>query len=156
MPVANEQTVWSGHPSVWRERPVRFVLLAAWTFFWIGVALTYKPNNEEDRKTANWACLLSIAFGAVQFTRWQLRSLGTRFTVTSHRSILRVGILSKRTSEVRHKDIRNLTVDQTITQRLLNVGGISISSAGQSDVEISIGGIAAPNHVADLIRQRQS
>jgi uncharacterized membrane protein YdbT with pleckstrin-like domain len=73
----------------------------------------------------------------------------------SIRKFLNNKILSKSTNEVRHKDVRNIQVEQTILQRLFGVGTIAISSAGQSGMEIEVSGIPGPQKMADMIRKYQ-
>jgi uncharacterized membrane protein YdbT with pleckstrin-like domain len=75
--------------------------------------------------------------------------------VTNRRTVLRRGLLARETSEVRHRDVRNVQVNQTTFERLLGVGDLALSSAGQSDFEIAVKGIPNPNRVADVIRDMQ-
>jgi len=72
-------------------------------------------------------------------------------TVSSQRTRLRRGILSKSITEVWHQDVRNVQLKQTLFQRLFGVGMIGVSSAGQSDMEISVSGIPDPETVKSLI-----
>ncbi len=76
-------------------------------------------------------------------------------TLTDERTILRKGLLSKRTNEVRHEDVRNIQVTQSFVQRMLGVGRIAISSAGQDTIEIDMDGVRDPQAIANLIRVRQ-
>jgi predicted Zn finger-like uncharacterized protein len=95
---------------------------------------------------------LALAYGV---GRW-LNTLSTSLTITSSRSILRKGILSSRTSEVQHDDIRNIKADRSTLERLLNYGDIAISSSGQDDFEIVINDIPDPEGVLKIIRSHQS
>lgn len=76
-----------------------------------------------------------------------------QLTITDRRVVLRHGLFSKHTTEVRHVDVRNIQVSQGVLARLLGFGAIGISSAGQSGVEIAIGGIPDPEAVAESIRR---
>jgi uncharacterized membrane protein YdbT with pleckstrin-like domain len=57
---------------------------------------------------------------------------------------VREGLISKRTNEIRHSDVRNIQVTQGFFDRIFGVGTIAISSAAQSEVEISFSGLAHP------------
>ena len=94
-------------------------------------------------------CLIVVGF--VIFFMWWLRCKGTQLTITSERTRLRKGILSKSITEVWHQDVRNVQLNQTFFQRLLGVGSLGISSAGQAGLEISVSGIPDPNRVKELI-----
>ncbi len=102
-------------------------------------------------------CLLSlVGVGLVVFGFWWLKCKGTTLTVTSDRTRLRQGILSKSITEVWHRDVRNVQLDQTFFQRIFDVGSIGISSSGQSGLEIAVTGIPDPDGVKALIdRHRQ-
>lgn len=127
-PSLEEVTLYEEHPSMFRNRPVEFVV----------------------------TCLLCLVIvGLVMFFFWWLKCKGTKLTVTSDRTILRRGILSKSISEVWHQDVRNVQLDQTFLQRLLGVGKVGISSSGQSGLEISVSGIPDPDKVKSLIDQHR-
>ena len=119
-----ETTEYEAHPSMFRSRPFAFLLAVA---------------------------LCAVGIGLVILLVWWIRTLGTTLTVTSRRTTLRKGLLSKFTSEVFHKDVRNVQVTQTAIQRLFNVGRIDISSAGQGDFEITVEGMRDPNEVKRII-----
>lgn len=103
-------------------------------------------------------CILLIPLygaGLLILIIWWLQCLTTRFYITTKKSVLRKGILSKHTNEVRHCDIRNIQVKQWFSQRIFSTGKIYISSAAQGGIEIEINGIKAPQKVAQTIREFQ-
>jgi hypothetical protein len=99
--------------------------------------------------------LCLVVVGIVMYAIEWLRCSATRVVVTTDRTTLRTGILSRQTNEVRHADLRNVQVRQSAMQRLVNVGTLELSSAGQSNVEISVAGIPDPQGIAELIRQHR-
>lgn len=119
-----ERTEYEDHPAMFRNKPFAFIVTLA-------------------------LCLVGV--GLIILLIWWIRILGTTLTVTTKRTILRRGLLSKFTSEVYHKDVRNVQVTQTAFQRLFDVGTIEISSAGQSDFEIAVEGMYEPNRVKHII-----
>ena len=123
-PANEEVTLYDENPSMFRNRPVEFIVTVV-------------------------LCLIVVGF--VIFFMWWLRCKGTQLTITSERTRLRKGILSKSITEVWHQDVRNVQLNQTFFQRLLGVGSLGISSAGQAGLEISVAGIPDPNRVKELI-----
>ena len=118
------------HPSMFRNRPILFI-----------IALVTVPV---------------YGIGLLIFLGWWISVLGETLIVTNKRTIYRRGIVSKYTNEVLHSNIRAVEVGQSAIQRILGVGNIGISSAGQADIEIEISGIRDPQSVANLIdRQRK-
>lgn len=124
MKIIKEEIFYEQHPSMFRNRPVEFLV----------------------------TCLLcAVLIGFVIFFLWWINCKGTTLTVSSQRTRLRRGILSKSITEVWHQDVRNVQLKQTLFQRLFGVGMIGVSSAGQSDMEISVSGIPDPETVKSLI-----
>ena len=162
-----ERTLVEVHPVVFRARPIASIL-----FFVVGIAaaaliilsvtgMSLAGYSFEETTVLGpasivvWlgaAALLVIA-GMVGY--WTLLSRFTTLTVTDDRTIYREGIVSRDTSEVQHDDVRNIQLDQTFMQRLLNVGGIGISSSGQDDLEVVAKGLPHPKQIIDLIRENQ-
>lgn len=127
-----EETLYVVHPAVLRSRPIAFALSF---FLFPTVFLAWLPF--------------------ILWIFWYIQSRCTTLTITTHKTVLRRGILSKSTTEVRHKDIRNISVSQTFLNRILKVGAIGISSAGQSGVEIEVKGLVSPEKLAKTLREYQ-
>ena len=94
--------------------------------------------------------VLALAYA---LTTWVSARYYESWTITSDRIVQRKGILSRYTSEVELADIRNVQVLQSALWRLLGVGSVLISTAGQSGIEVSIRAIPEPQTIADLIRR---
>ena len=124
-----EEVMFEANPKMFRQAPFLFVLSAV---------------------------LVPLVVGLVILVIWWLNAKSQQLTVTDKRTIVRRGILSKHTNEVLHRDIRNVQVMQTFSQRLFGVGDIGISSAGQSDIEIAFRGLATPYRVRDLVDQHRA
>lgn len=90
--------------------------------------------------------------GMIALGIWKLFSLHDRLVLTTRRIIDREGLFSKRTSEVMYKDIRNVVVNQSFFDRILNVGTIAIStSASDNGVEIYMEHLAKPHEIKKVI-----
>ncbi|QDU37084.1 Bacterial membrane flanked domain protein [Maioricimonas rarisocia] len=120
----DEEILYEANPSMFRNKPVMFILCV----------------------------LLSVVVvGLVILIVWYVQTLATELQVTNKRTILRKGLLSKYTSEVWHDNVRNVQIRQSFFQRIMNVGWIGISSAGQSGLEIAIAGIPDPEEAKEII-----
>ncbi|MBN2512494.1 MAG: PH domain-containing protein [Sedimentisphaerales bacterium] len=86
---------------------------------------------------------------------WIIKSKCTLLIISNKRTTLREGFFSKATTEVRHKDIRNISIEQSFFERILNVGTIGISSSAQADFEIVVKGIHSPHKKAEILRRFQ-
>lgn len=96
-----------------------------------------------------------LVLGGYFLSRWYLASRMHSLTLTNERLIYKHGIIKRASSELRYEDIRNLKLDQSLVERLLNFGDLALSSSGQDEMEIIINDIPNPTEVADYIRQRQ-
>ncbi|MCH9022030.1 MAG: PH domain-containing protein [Planctomycetes bacterium] len=127
---------------MFRNAPIFFITLCVLAFFGtLG-------------KLGEYSALFPIIIIPL-FAIWWLRCKYSSLEITNKRTIMRTGILSKTTNEVRHQDIRNIIVKQTFQQRIFGTGGLYVSSAGQSDMEIKFNGLTNPQKIADLIRSHQ-
>ncbi|REJ91946.1 MAG: PH domain-containing protein [Planctomycetota bacterium] len=121
---ANEQVLYEAHPAMFRNHPFLFVL----------------------------NCILCLAIvGIIIFVVWYFRCRGTKLTITNEQTTLRTGLLSKFTNDVFHENVRNIIVRQTFFQRIMGVGYVGISSAGQGGIEIEVNGIPDPDRVKQII-----
>lgn len=82
---------------------------------------------------------------------WRVSTMRDELRITSRRTIQRVGLLNKRTSEVLHAHIRNVTIEQTFWGRVLGVGSITISSSADEGDEIAMKDVPQPIRVRETI-----
>ncbi|MCA9040556.1 MAG: PH domain-containing protein [Planctomycetaceae bacterium] len=120
-----EQALYEENPGMFKNHPFYFIL----------------------------CCLIPI-LGWLWLLYWYLQCLSSKLTITNSRIIHRTGLLSKNENEVRIKHVRNVQIRQSFFQRMMNVGYIGISTAGQSGVEISMNGMPDPDGVQELINSR--
>jgi uncharacterized membrane protein YdbT with pleckstrin-like domain len=124
-----EMILYKDHPAMFRNRPVLFLVCCALIPFGIGV-------------------LILIV--------WWIRCLATSLVITESRVTLRKGLLSKATNDVLIADIRNVKVSQSFLQRIFGVGAVAVSTSGQSDMEIEVHGVPAPDRIKSIINDRRT
>ena len=73
------------------------------------------------------------------------------FTITSLRVRRAEGILGRNTWETAIRDVRNVTVRQTLPERLFGIGTVEITSAGGPYVDVRFHGIREPHAVSELL-----
>lgn len=81
----------------------------------------------------------------------KLKSLNAKIRVTSKRIVDTDGFLNRRVSEVLHRDIRNVRVEQTFSQRIWRVGAIAVYTGGEEAPEIYMENVPDPHHVREVI-----
>ena len=120
-----EETLLEANPAMFRNNPFAFIL---------SVIL-----------------VAAAGVGLVILGIWWLHTKAAMLTITNKRTIQRKGLFSRKTTEVLHRDVRNIEISQSIAQRMFGVGSIGIASAGQAGIEIQFAGIRDPDGVKALI-----
>ena len=174
----NEQTLLTIHPVVFRARPLRSLILLLICVAAVGglvISLAADTPILESQLPAvdlkdtelaghqisgptgllTWLSAATLIVAVLIIGYWQLLSSFTTLTVTDRRSILQEGIVRRETSEVQHDDVRNLRLDQTFMQRMMNIGSVGISSSGQDGLEVIVNGISNPSRLISIIREKQ-
>jgi uncharacterized membrane protein YdbT with pleckstrin-like domain len=149
-----EETLRTAHPVMFRRHPWRYLFELALVVAGIWGCIGWWMRGGAG-SLLDWLSLGALILGGVSLIAWRIRTLTSTLIVTNKRTRLSRGLISKHTTEVQHDDVRNLQVHQTIWGRLVNVGDLAISSAGQNDLEIQARGLGDPGGIAELIRQRQ-
>lgn len=80
-------------------------------------------------------CILAVAwiwlaYCLPRLLKWQ----GTRYTLTSRRIVARYGMLKRRDEQVNLAAVRNLVLTQSLVQRMVRSGNISLDTAYQGTV----------------------
>ena len=96
--------------------------------------------------------LLSLVpFCGFPLIPWWILTRAKTLTITTKKTMLRHGLLSKHTSEILHAHVRSVMVSQGMIQRMMGAGTIGISSSGQADVEIVFSGLSQPEGIKEII-----
>ena len=75
--------------------------------------------------------------------------------ITNERLHIRQGILSKRTQETRIQRVQNVNTDQSLLQRILQVGTVDFDTAGSDDSEFRFVGVSDPRNVVRAVDRAQ-
>lgn len=100
--------------------------------------------------------LLPIGIGFIFLMYVFFDRIGKTYTVTSARVSIKSGILGRNVDEINVADIRGMQMKQSVIDRLLGCGEVSIVTAGTSETEIKIKGIKHPNVFKDVIAKQKS
>ena len=146
---SGEQDVLVVRRAMFRARPMQYSLLVLGILAGIGGAIVSLIGVITAPYAIVGGALAVACVGALLV--WRVGSMRDELRITSRRTVQRVGLLHKRTSEVLHAHIRNVTIDQTFWGRMLGVGTITISSSADEGDEISMSDVPRPEHVRETI-----
>jgi uncharacterized membrane protein YdbT with pleckstrin-like domain len=122
------QVIYEAHPAMFRAHPFWFML----------------------------AVLLILAFGVgiLILLYWYIKTRATSLTVTDQDLTYERGILSKDRTSVSLKHVRSVHVTQGFINRILGVGTIQISTAGD-EPEFTIADLPDPQVIREAIAKAQ-
>ena len=113
------------------EEPLLVVRPSGWNFFW------------------HWVfCWLIVP---LIIALWRRASVELR--IYEDRVVLETGVLSKDMKTVYISDIRATEVRESFGNRMVGIGDLTISSAGEASSVLFVKGIPHPRDVEDMIQQ---
>lgn len=147
-----EKPVRTIHASMARAAPMRFALLSVILVGGlIAAPILYFQGGGFWKMTLAVVLAIGVLVSLGWLVWWKIETFGHELKVTNKLTTVRVGIFSKRTSEVLHDNIRNVRINQNFWQRVWNIGELGISSAGQDDIEVSMKDVRDPHELARII-----
>jgi uncharacterized membrane protein YdbT with pleckstrin-like domain len=142
----DEEIVFDGHPS-WRS-----VL----TFYVGGIAIVAVVAAIAALVSgAGLATGLGVVVLVAVIVVGLIKRQATRYVITSERLHIRRGILSKRTQETRIQRVQNVNTDQSLLERILQVGTVDFDTAGTDDSDFTFVGVANPENVVRAVDRAQ-
>jgi uncharacterized membrane protein YdbT with pleckstrin-like domain len=124
----NGKVVYEGHPAMFRAHP----------FWFIGCVVL----------------ILAFGIGILLLLYWYIHTRQTALTMTENELLYEKGILNKDRTSVSLKHIRSVHVTQGLMNRLLGVGTIQISTAGDQP-EFSAMDMPDPGEIREAISKAQ-
>lgn len=121
-----------------------------WAIWWkqIALAVLVLLSGVAGDAAAGGFLVAAIIFGYVVLSRMQ-----SRYLVTDERVKMKTGLLSKQSREYRIPDLQSITTSQSVFERLLGHGSITIRTA--SNDEIVWHSVPEYKDVANSIREEQ-
>ena len=104
-------------------------------------------HNQDERL---WALLAVPALGIIFLAIRHLRRRLIKLTILDDRLRYEAGLLSKSTRTMELTKIQDVRVDQTLGQRMLDIGDLALETAGESS-RIVMRSIDNPHAAADRI-----
>ncbi len=114
----------------------------------IGIAAYLLAIHNEDERL--WALLAIPALGLLILAVRHMRRRLIKLTVLDDRLRYETGLLSKSTRTMELTKIQDVRVDQKLGQRMLDIGDLSLETAGESS-RIVMRSIDNPHAAADKI-----
>ncbi len=120
----------------------------------VGAVLVVLATPDDDTgNLVQWvaigvAVVVALFAVLVPYLRWRT----THYVITSHRVMVRRGLLTKTGKDITLSKITDVSFEQTLFDRMINAGSLHIESAGDSPDE-DLRNIPQSNHVQQLINR---
>jgi membrane protein YdbS with pleckstrin-like domain len=114
----------------------------------IGIAVYLRAIDNQDARM--WALLALPVLAALFLMLRHIQRRLVKLTILDDRLRYEAGFLSKTTRTMELSKVQDVRVDQTIGQRMLNIGNLSLETAGESS-RIVMPSVDRPHEAADRI-----
>ena len=141
---SGERVIYEGHPS-WRAI-LGFYLKGALISAAIAVIYRLVFTDSTSKATAVFAVLVgvTIVLGFV-------KRVATRYTITDRRLNIKRGIVSRNVQETRLQRVQNVNFQQSVYQRLMQIGDVDFDTAAGDDYNFVFAGVAQPEQVVEQV-----
>lgn len=138
-----EKVIWTGRPS-WRGRMAivipgaLLVVIALVVLLWADVAVG--------------TTLIVAAIVAVIVLLWAIwETIRWKYTITNHRVFVRHGLVSINEQTARLERVQDVTLHQSLFDRMFGVGRLLIDTAGSSGSALEFRALVDPGHVREVL-----
>ncbi|WP_158055373.1 PH domain-containing protein [Halorussus halophilus] len=141
-----EQVVWLGRPSPY--------IVKKWLAIWVGLVLVglavFAVLPPEFQLLATIAFVASVPVAAWAYVRYR----NVRYVVTSEKIYKKTGVTRRNLETVRLSQIQNVSMRQTLGQRLVSCGDLFIDTAGTGRKEVVLTSVPRPEYVNGILTDR--
>ena len=143
---AGESVIYEGHPS-WRSILGYYIkgLLVAIIVGGIAYAL-----DGTGLGVGFWLLVMAIVLVA-----GFLKRFATVYTITSERLRIKRGIIARHVQQTDIERVQNVNTDQSVIERMLQVGTVDFDTAGTGDSDFKFEGVESPEEVVAAVDRAQ-
>ncbi len=152
--VHDEKILWQGRPS-WRAHLSYLAVSIPIALLPVIIAGLLRANDI-GTGLPYWQWLfISLALVVLVIAYNVLQRYATFYVVSTQRLRVRQGILSRREQTARFERVQNVSISQTLLDRMLKVGAVQFDTAGtdQSDSNLNFAGISDPQELVRIVAQ---
>ena len=146
----DEQSIKKLRPSVRKD-----FSMVVMPFIVVPVLIWATLRIWQDTEIPWWVFAAMVGLGLLVVGWAFFKKLFMRYSIRFDAVEAEEGLLSRRSSEIRIRDIRNITVEQTFAQRLLKIGDVAFSSAAGDKEEVRFTAVSDPKEIKRLVQGLQ-
>jgi uncharacterized membrane protein YdbT with pleckstrin-like domain len=144
-----ERVLYEGHPS-WRAILDFYIkgILATAVLALIVALVTGLGDGGPDSGLVTIVALVGVA---VTVLAGFVKRVATSYTITDRRLHIKRGIVSRTIQETRLERVQNVNYNQSVLQRLLQIGDVDFDTAAGDDYNFVFAGVGEPADVVHMV-----
>jgi uncharacterized membrane protein YdbT with pleckstrin-like domain len=143
-----EQIMFQGHPS-WRSILsfyIKGLLVVLVIAFLVGLGTDIAGDTD-----TSLVVLVAVVGVAVVVLAGFIKRITTHYTITTRRLHIQRGIISRDIQETRLERVQNVNYNQSLLERILQVGDVDFDTAAGDDYNFIFAGVADPAEVVERV-----
>ena len=141
--------MFQGHPS-WRSI-IAFYIKGLFVVLIAAFVVAIVTNITGDGTDSSLVTLVAVVGVAVIVLAGFIKRVTVHYTITTRRLHIKRGIISREIQETRLERVQNVNYDQSVLQRLLQVGDVDFDTAAGDDYNFIFAGVANPDEVVEQV-----
>ena len=144
-----EKVIFQGHPS-WRAIVGFYIRGIVVTALVASIVALFTALFSDDVDKALVAVVV-VAGIAITILLGFVKRVATTYTITNRRLNIKRGIVSREVQETRLERVQNVNYDQSVYQRVMQIGDVDFDTAAGDDYNIIFSGVAEPEEVVEQV-----
>ena len=146
-----EQIMFQGHPS-WRSI-LGFYTKALLAVLVIGFLVGLGTNIANGDTDTGLVIGVAVAGVAIVVLAGFIKRITTHYTITTRRLHIQRGIVSRDIQETRLERVQNVNYNQSLLERILQIGDVDFDTAAGDDYNFIFAGVAEPEDVVHEVNE---
>jgi uncharacterized membrane protein YdbT with pleckstrin-like domain len=146
---AGERVIFEGHPS-WRAI-LAFYAKGLLLSVAAGIVVALATRIFGDDVNSGLVFVIVLVAMVLTVLIGFLKRVATTYTITDRRLHIKRGIISREVQETRLERVQNVNYNQSLFQRVVQVGDVDFDTAGSGDYSFSFDGVADPEQVVQKV-----
>lgn len=152
-----KNVLYEASPSMVRSNPlgttlaILLILLGVYLAIAAGQVAASVGLPEGSRRIVGIGGIVLVGIGFVQLLAWWIATKIDHLKVTEDEIIWIHGLVSKQYTEINMSSVRTVRVAQTLLQRIMNAGDITIYTSGD-EPELVVRGLPGPNAIREHVK----
>jgi len=144
-----EETIFRGKGSHWSN--FGSYLLSTLSIF-LGLAIFIYLSRTQIIPYGEYIGLIPVLYGMIKALKAYLRIISTRYNITTERIEIERGLISRRVDHIDMFRLKDVEYRQSIINRLMGIGTVTILSMDSSTPFLEIHGIRSPRAIYDRLK----